>query len=497
MNRLDPQSPLALLDCAGMARADAAAIDSGIAGETLMEAAGRAVAAEALARGAPRRAIVLAGPGNNGGDGFVAARHLAAAGVETRLALLGDRTALSGDAAIMAARWQGDVLALGPACLGDADLIVDAIFGAGLARDVSGPAAATIAAANAMPARRVAVDIPTGISGDDGQVRGIAFMADLSITFFRKKPGHVLVPGRFCCGDVVVHDIGIPPSVLDSIRPRAFENGPALWRGALPRPDPAGHKYGRGHVLAVSGRPPMLGAARLVAMAALRAGAGLVGMAVAREAWAIQATALTEVMVSPLDSEDDLLALLDDERRNTVVIGPGAGVDAATRRRVLAVLAAGRKTVLDADALTAFADDPEPLFEALAGREAVLTPHGGEFARLFGTEETGGKLAATRAAAARAGAVIVHKGPDTVIAAPDGTALVETGAPPSLATAGSGDVLAGIVAGLLAQGMPPLEAAACAVHLHADAARRHGPGLIAGDLVSGLPAALAALSPPP
>lgn len=493
MNGLDPQSPLALLDCADMARADAAAIAAGISGEALMEAAGRAVAEEALAGSSPRRAIVLAGPGNNGGDGFVAARHLHAAGVETRLALFGDRSTLQGDAALMAARFGGAILPFDPACLAGADLIVDAIFGAGLARDVGGPAATMIEAANAMPARRLAVDLPSGISGDDGQIHGIAFRADLSVAFFRKKPGHTLVPGRFYCGRIAVRQIGIPASVLAAIRPRAFENDPALWRQLLPCPDPAGHKYQRGHALVISGAPPMLGAARLAAMAALRTGAGVVSMAVAREGHAIQATALTEIMVAPLDREEDLAVLLADPRRNAVAIGPGAGADAATRRRVLAVLAAGRRTVLDADALTAFADNPGRLFAAIAGREVVMTPHGGEFARLFGESSGRGKLEATRQAAAQAGAVIVHKGPDSVIAAPDGTALIETGAPPTLATAGSGDVLTGIILGLLAQGMPTLEAAACAVHLHAGAARRFGPGLIAGDLVSNLPAALAAL----
>jgi len=485
----------ALLTTEEMARADAATIEAGTPGESLMENAGRAVAEEAMARRrSPGRAVVLAGPGNNGGDGFVAARYLAEAGWTVTVALLGSREKRKGDAATMAQRWPGPVTAMAPDALAGAELVIDAVFGAGLTRAVEGAAAETIAAANALEgALRVAVDIPSGVSGDDGQLKGTAFAADCTVTFFCKKPGHLLAPGRFSCGEVRVRDIGITSHALERIGPRDFENEPPVWAGDWPERDPMDHKYRRGHALVVSGRPPMLGASRLTAMAALRAGAGLVSLAVAEEGYAIQASALTEVMVAPFADAAGFSALLADPRRNVVAIGPGAGADAATRNRVLAVLEAGKDAVLDADALTAFEAAPETLFEAVAAAQGavVMTPHSGEFARLFGDPGAPDKLTATRRAAARSSAVVLHKGPDSVIAAPESTALIDAQALPSLATAGSGDVLTGILAGLMAQGMAPVSAAGAGVWLHA-AAARCGParGLIAGDLVDALPRAL-------
>lgn len=496
MTAFDCQGEDVLLTCAEMGQADAATIKGGAPGIDLMEAAGRAVAEEALRRAEAGRVVVLAGPGNNGGDGFVAARYLRAQGCSVRVALLGARDSLTGDAAEAAGQWDGDVLDMTPACLDGADIVIDAIFGAGLTRPVTGRPAAVIEAANALSADvlRVAVDVPSGLSGDDGQAKGAVFRADCTVTFFRRKPGHLLVPGRFLCGETVVRDIGIHPDVLTEIAPRTFANTERVWQADWPRLDPAGHKYRRGHVLAVSGRPPMLGAARLVALAALRAGAGLVTLAVDDTGYAIQASALREVMVAPCNGVDDLAGLLGDSRRNIAVIGPGAGATERTRCEVEVILGAGCRTVLDADALTAFADAPARLFKAIgdAAGDVVLTPHGGEFARLFG-DPGDDKLTATRHAARRAGAVVVHKGPDTVIAAPDGAALIEGDAPPTLATAGSGDVLAGLVAGMLAQGCPPLSAAAMAVHLHGQAARMFGRGLIAGDIIDTMPAAMQAV----
>ena len=483
-----------------MARADAAAIESGILGETLMENAGRAVAETVMAAGGGRRVVVLAGPGNNGGDGFVAARHLAAKGHDVTIALLGERESLKGDAATMAACWDGPVFPLLPAALAGAEVIIDAIFGAGLSRPVEGDIAEVIAAANASAALRIAVDVPTGIHGDDGQVKGTALEAHHTVTFFRKKPGHLLTPGRFYCGHVHLHDIGIPEAVLQDIAPATFENHPRLWAGDWPRLDPAAHKYARGHVLVLSGRPPALGATRMSALAALRGGAGLVTLAVAEEGYAIQAGALTEVMVAPLAGFAELEALLEDARRNVVAIGPGAGANKETRRAVLAALKAGKRCVFDADALTAFDEEPQTLFDAIGAARttdgdapAVLTPHGGEFRRLFGDSEGSDKLAATRQAAARSGAVVLHKGPDTVIAAPGGRAVIDSSGPPHLATAGSGDVLTGVVAACLAQKMPALSAAAAGVWLHTAAARRFRRGMIAGDLIEALPAAIADL----
>jgi len=478
----------ALLTPAEMAAADRAAVAAGVAGAALMEAAGRAVAEAARRRWSRRPVAVLCGPGNNGGDGFVAARHLAAAGWPVRLGLLGERAALRGDAAHHAGLWTGAVAPLAPALLDGAELAIDAIFGAGLARPVEGTARATI---EALAQRRIpvlAVDVPSGLDGATGAVLGAAAPADLTVTFFRKKPGHLLLPGRSLCGTLVVAEIGIPASVLDAQPPRTFEDGPPLWLGVYPWPDADSHKYRRGHAL-VRGGAVMTGAARLAARAAGRMGAGLVTLAAPVPAWPVYAAALLSVIVQPMAGEHGFAALLEDARRNAILIGPGAGADGATRRDALAALATRRGVVLDADALTVFADAPGTLFAAIAG-PTVLTPHEGEFARLFGPAAGRDKLARAREAAARSGAVVLLKGADTVVAAPDGRAAVNANAPPELATGGSGDVLAGMILGLLAQGLDPFRAAAAAVWLHGEAARAVGPGLVADDLPEALPAVL-------
>lgn len=486
MTVLAADSPSVLLTNAQMARADALTVESGTPGRRLMENAGQAVVEELLKERRPERALVLAGPGNNGGDGFVVARLLAEHGIPVDLALLGARDKLKGDAALAAADWQGRELPFEPGVVDGQDVIVDGVFGAGLTRDVDGPVAAVIAAANQADALRVAIDVPTGVSGDTGAVLGTGLQADLTVTFFRAKSGHLLLPGFAMCGRTVVRDIGIDDSVLRTIAPQSFDNRLLDWRPDLPTTDVFGHKYGRGHAVVVGGRVPTLGAARLAAVAALRSGAGLVTLAAPAETYAIQATALTDVMVAPFKDVAALDALLGDPRRNCLVAGPGLGTDAQGRETVLAVLGQGRAAVLDADALTAFADDPEALCAAIDG-PSVLTPHGGEFARLFG-EAGPDKLTATRRAAERSGAVVVHKGPDTVIAAPDGSALIDTEPLPQLATAGSGDVLSGIVAGLLARGGDALTAAAVGVRLHRLAARGvPSNGAIASDLTAALP----------
>jgi ADP-dependent NAD(P)H-hydrate dehydratase / NAD(P)H-hydrate epimerase len=472
----------ALLTPLEMAAADRAAIASGVPGVVLMENAGRAVAEALAERWSPRPVSVLCGPGNNGGDGFVAARHLAAAGWPVRLGLLGARTALTGDAAHHAALWQGAVEPLGTALLDGAALAIDAIFGAGLSRPVDGIAHAVIEALRRRRLTSIAVDVPSGVDGATGDVTGAAAPAALTVTFFRKKPGHLLLPGRALAGEIVVAEIGIPAAVLSAIAPATHENGPALWLDAYPWPRLATHKYQRGHVL-LAGGAVMTGAARLAARAAQRVGAGLVTLAAPPAAWPVYAAALTGVIVRPEAFE----ALLADVRRNVMLLGPGLGADEATRARVLSALGTKRAVVLDADALTAFADAPATLFAAIEG-PVVMTPHEGEFARIFSM--TGDKLARARAAAQQSRAVLVLKGSDSIIAAPDGRAVINANAPPDLATGGSGDVLAGLVAGLLAQGLDPFRAAAAACWLHGDAAQDFGPGLIAEDLVECLPAAL-------
>ena len=483
----------ALLAPAEMGEADRLTIAGGIPGIALMENAGRAVA-DAVARRWPRcPAAALCGPGNNGGDGFVAARILAERDWPVRVALLGEQSALNGDAAIAAQHWTGPVEPLDPACLDGAALVVDALFGAGLARPIEGIAYRVIEALRARAVPVVAIDVPSGVDGSSGAVRGIAPQATLSVTFFRRKPGHLLLPGRDCCGETLVMPIGIAASVLDEVRPSLAANHPDWWGGAFPWPGAASYKYTRGHAL-IAGGAVMTGAARLAARAAARVGAGLVTVAAPKAAFAVYAAALTGVIVQPVADTDAFRRLLADPRRNAALIGPGAGVLPETRDKVLAILAAGKQAVLDADALTVFADDPHALFAAIREPKTptpVLTPHDGEFARLF--DPAGSKLERARRAAQRSGAVVLLKGSDTVIAAPDGRAAINEGAPPELATAGAGDVLAGMVVGLLAQGMPAFEAASAAVWLHGDAARRVGPGLVAEDLVETLPASLAAL----
>ena len=475
-------SQTALLDVNQMGEADRLTVVAGTPSNLLMENAGGSVAQAIIKRGSARPVTIMCGPGNNGGDGFVTARHLVEAGWSVRLALLGAREGLKGEAHHHAERWSGAVEPLTPAALEGAELVVDAIFGAGLSRALEGPAEETLAAAAQKGTPIVAIDVPSGVMGDTGEVLG-AVAVVLTVTFFRKKPGHLLLPGRLLCGEVIVTDIGTPPSVLDTIMPKTFENDPALWLAHLPRPKSGGNKYSRGHAL-ISGGYPMTGAARMAARAAARAGAGLTTIAVTEIALPIYAAALTSIMVRPIAAPADFDRLLEDRRISAFLIGPGAGVGEETRSRALAMLGSGRATLLDADAITSFQDDPEALDRAIVDA-CVVTPHEGEFKRVF--DASGDKLQRTRAAARRSGAIIVLKGADTVIAAPDGRAIINANAPPTLATAGSGDVLSGIVLGLLAQGMEPFLAAAAAVWLHGAAAVAFGPGLIAEDLPDLLP----------
>lgn len=482
-----------LLTAAEMGRCDRLAIAGGAPGIALMEAAGRAVATGAARLAPEGPVLVLAGPGNNGGDGFVAARLLAEAGRPVRLMLLGEADRLRGDAAEARARWRG---AVEPAALPlpPAAVVIDALFGAGLDRPLAGLAAELVGAMNEGGAPVLAVDVPSGLAADDGRPLGPCVRAAATVTFFRLKPGHLLYPGRGLCGAVTLADIGIPASVLAEVAPRCWENGPDLWGAALPAPDPEGHKYRRGHALAVSGPMARTGAARLAAGAALRV-AGLATLASPGSALAVNAAHLTAVMLRRCDGAEDLAGILGDARFTAVAIGPALGTDAGARALVWAALGSRAAVALDADGLTAFAEDPEALFAAMAGRAApvAMTPHAGEFARLFPDLADLSRPAQARAAAARSGAVVVLKGPDTLVAAPDGRLAINANAPPWLATAGSGDVLTGLVAGIAAQGAPGFEAACAAVWLHGAAGTEAGPGMTAEDLSPALRPVLARL----
>jgi hydroxyethylthiazole kinase-like uncharacterized protein yjeF len=478
-----------------MERADRLTVTAGTPGFALMMSAGQAVAEAAMDLVEEGPIVVVAGAGNNGGDGFVAAAELAARGRDVSIILLCERDSLRGDAALAARGWKYPVLPFNPQAIGKPALIIDALFGAGLNRPVKGDPLEMIEAVNANGAPVLAVDLPSGINGTSGAVMGAAINAVETVTFFRRKPAHLLMPGRKHCGHVRVADIGIDAQVLEEIAPRTFENVPPAWQKSFPVPDIDGHKYARGHAIVLSGELASTGAARLAARGALRAGAGLVTVASPREALAVNAAALTAVMVRAIDNVIQFAELLDDRRLNTIVIGPGAGVSARTRDFVHTALSAKRGLVLDADALTSFAEAPERLFESIKAAEdahVVLTPHEGEFPRLFSdisNKHPGrSKLERVRDAAGRCGAVVLLKGPDTVVASPDGRASIASNAPPWLATAGAGDVLAGMIAGMLAQGVPAFEAASIGVWMHGEAAREAGPGLIAEDLPEVLPA---------
>ena len=478
--------PSAVLDVRAMEEADQITAEAGSSDISMMANAGRAVADEVVSRWSARPTVVLCGPGQDGGEGFVVASLLEAAGWPVRLARLGPDT--SDASQYHSQAWAGKVEELTPQFLDGAELVVDALYGAGLSRPLEGMARETLATAARKGLPIVAIDVPSGLVGDTGESLG-AVSSVLTVTFFRKKPAHLLLPGKALCGEVVVKDIGTSELILQKMVPHTFENHPRLWLRHLPRPRWEDDKYQRGYAL-ISGGYPLTGAAKLAARAADRAGAGLITVAVPEVAFPIYAAAFTSIMVQSLAEPGQFAGLLADPRISAVLIGPGASPGQETRERVLACLASGRPLVLDAGALTAFCEDPSTLDRAIVG-PCILTPHEGEFQRLFAAE--GCKLDRARAAAGRSLAVVILKGSDTVIAAPDGRVIINTNAPAGLATAGAGDVLSGFLVGLMAQGMKPFWAAAAAVWLHGAAASEFGPGLIADDLPEILPRVLSRL----
>lgn len=479
-----------LLTVDQMYAADRAAVAAGISAAQLMEAAGQAVASEIRRHWASRKVLVLCGPGNNGGDGFVVARALKEAGWPVTVGFLGEHDALTGEARLNADLWPGPIEPLSPALLDDAELCVDALFGAGLSRPLDGIVLEVVNRLGELALPCVAVDVPSGIHGDTGMVLGGAVSVDLTVTFFRQKPGHLLMPGRARAGRVVVADIGIPPDVLEDILPRTFANVPTLWQRDFPWPRAEAHKYTRGHAV-IAGGAAMTGAGRLASWAARRCGAGLVTVASSPDALPYYAADAPGLLTLPFRTANEFAEILEDPRKNAVLIGPGGGVSRTTHDIVLAAAAQGKSLVIDADALTAFESAPDELFAAVGDIPCVMTPHEGEFSRLF--KMTGDKLSRARKAAELSGAVILLKGTDTIIAAPDGRAAINFNAPPTLATAGAGDVLAGAILGLVAQGMPAFEASCAAAWISGDAASAFGPGLVAEDIYQGIPASLTGL----
>ncbi|MBZ9677054.1 NAD(P)H-hydrate dehydratase [Mesorhizobium sp. ES1-1] len=493
-----------LLSPAEMSEADRLTIESGPAdGISLMHRAGAAVAAVVLERyPAARRVHVLCGPGNNGGDGYVVARLLAESGVDTVVWAQGAPRPGS-DAALASAECPVEPRPLSELDPEEGSMVVDALYGAGLSKALSGDTARAVDIVTSRRLPVVAIDLPSGVSGGSGEVLGgKALLAAVTVTFARKKPGHLLLPGRERCGEVVLADIGISDGIIASLRPRTYENTPALWLQDFPVPAVDAHKYKRGHAGVFSGGPSSTGAARLSALAAARSGAGAVTVLSPANAMQVNAAQLTSIMLHKIDDAADLRGFVEQRRPSAFVLGPGFGVGERARAFALALLASGRPPgnpgaigraqidglVFDADAITSFREKPDVLFDASRNADApalVMTPHEGEFARLFpdlAEDAASSKLDKARMAATRANAVIVYKGADTVIAYPDGRAAINANGPPWLATAGSGDVLSGITAGLLAQGMPAFEAACAAVWIHAEAGSRFGAGLIAEDL---------------
>jgi len=482
-----------------MYQADALTIEAGTSSISLMDAAGRAVAQVCETRWPKSPVVILCGPGNNGGDGFVAARYLKQAGWTVRLHCLVAHESLTGDAAHHANLWtdscDGDILEFDTITLKDSPIVIDAIFGAGLARSIEGDLAELFERINTLAAGCLSVDLPSGISGDSGEILGTSLQADCTVTFFCKKPGHLLQPSANLCGDITVADIGTPHDVLNTIKPSLCQNDPQVWLTSFPPPASADHKFTRGHAL-IYGGDKMMGAARLAARAARRVGAGLSSIICTRESFEIYAKADPGTIVEEANKLSDFQELLTDDRRNVVAIGPGAGLNERTKDFTITALNSGKPVVLDADALSVFAENPDNLFKHL-NPTCILTPHEGEFARLFNI--SGNKLDRTRQASKICNAIVVLKGSDTVIAAPDGRATINNNAPPDLATAGAGDVLVGIIAGLLAQRqdetISTFEAACAGVWIHGKCASLVGAGLIAEDLCEKLPDVLKELRP--
>ena len=473
-----------ILSASQMVKADSLTIENGISGETLMENAGVSVADFIKTKFSKRKTLILCGPGNNGGDGFVVARHLKESGWDVDLASMIDVRSYKKDALLMAKKWNGNTISFDNIQLKNYDLFIDAIFGTGLSKEISGLTASIINKTNKKNTDVVAIDIPSGVNSDNGEILGIAFKAKYTITFARKKIGHVIYPGKEKCGDIYIKDIDIAERHIKS---NIMENLPDLWLKGLPFPTEEQHKYDRGHSVISGGDIDSAGAAVLSAKAALVTGAGLVTVLCPNGATPLYASKLTAVMNKPIHSTDEFSSFIKGKKVTSVLLGPGNGVSERTKKFALEALKMKKRCVLDADAISVFKDLPKELFNTIKS-DVILTPHEGEFKRLFSFE--GNKVEKTQKAAKISKCTIVLKGSDTVIASPDGRTAINTNAPPTLATAGSGDVLAGIISALLANGMDSFKAACAGVWIHSQAANLFGLGLTAEDISKQIPCVL-------
>ena len=477
------QGGLPVVTAKEMYRAEDLGTKSGTTKLELMENACRSVVSEISARWTPRKVLILCGPGQNGGDGLGVACLLRQRRWTVEVALDNPDKAFLGNAKIMAERWGGTYVDLASVQVEDYVLIIDALYGIGLNRALEGYLLKFFQKLNRHKIDVVAIDIPSGISADTGEVLGGCATAVLTITFGRPKCGHFLVPGKIFCGELIVADIGLKSSIFETTGQTTKLNGPDLWLDRMPFPESKMHKYDRGHAVVVGGGSEnSTGAGLLAAESALRAGAGLVTIAAPADGLQHYRSGSPSIMVESAEDGDRLDSILTDERKNVVLIGPGTGVTNKTLSWALRILSFPKKVVLDADALTCFSSDLEQLFE-LTSSDTVLTPHDGEFNRLFPNFSGGDKITRTRMAAQLSGAVIVYKGSDTIIADPEGSVVINSNAPATLASAGTGDVLSGIIAGFLAQGCSAFDASCIGVWCHGLAATKLGAGLISSDLV--------------
>ena len=474
----------ALLTNSQMSFVENQAIKSGKKSTELMENAGTAVVKLILKRYKNRNISVLCGPGKNGGDGFVVARLLKEQGWNVRLGLTSSQK--DKDSIEKAELWKGNIEPLNESLLYGNPIIIDAMFGAGLKRKLTGIPLALVTKINNKKLDCIAIDIPSGIDGDSGKILGDAPKCKLTITFFCAKPGHFLMPSKSKVGEVIIEDIGISNSFLKQINVKTFLNTPELWKKKFPIPTYDTHKYKRGHLL-IAGAANMTGATHLASSSARRIGAGVVTIGAPSSSCDIYKLGAFGHIVLPINNPGDWNNLLKNYKNTATLIGPGLGKIAFLKDVVIAALNSKKPVILDADGLNIFKNNPLQLFHS-TNRKHILTPHEGEFKKLFNFK--GNPISRVSRAAKKSGAIVLLKGSSTIIAHPNGKIIINDTGKPYLATAGSGDVLAGIIAGLITQGMNVFEAGCGGTWIHGRAAELFGPGLIAEDIPKLIPTIL-------